>query len=67
MYELNVQAIVSSLNQISSFSSNSQMSIYLEKFGLHGAFSYHMNELELSYNCARRHVKAWGRFVSVVI
>ena len=27
----------------------------------------HMNELELSYNCAKRHVKAWGRFVSAVI
>ena len=38
------------------------------KFGVHGAFPFnHMNELELSYNCAKEHVKAWGRFVSAVI
>ena len=68
MLELNVWAIASSLNQISNFSSNSQMAIYLESLACMVHFPFnHMNELELSYNCAKRHVKAWGRFVSAVI
>ena len=68
MYELNVWAIVSSLNQVSNFSSNSQMAIYLDSLACMVHFPLnHMNELELSYNCAKRHVKAWGRFVSAVI
>ena len=68
MQELNVWAIVSSLNQITNFSSNSQMAIYLESLTcmMHFPFN-HMNELELSCNCAKRHVKAWGRIVSAVI
>ena len=44
------------------------MAIYLESLAciVHFPFN-HMNELGLSYNCAKRHVKAWGRFVSAVI
>ena len=44
------------------------MAIYLESLSsmVHFPFN-HMKELELSYNCAKRQVKAWGRFVSTVI
>ena len=69
MFELNVWAIVSSLNQISNFSSNSQIATYLDESlacMVHFPFN-HMNELELSYNYAKRHVKSWGRFVFAVI
>ena len=63
MQELNVWAIVSSLNQISNFSSNSQMAIYLESLSSMVHFSFnHVKELELSHICAKRQVKAKGRF-----
>ena len=53
---------------MSSFSSNSQMAIYLESLACMVHFPFnHMNELELSYDFAKQHVKAWGRFVSAVI
>ena len=68
MLELNVWAIVSSLNQISNLSSNSQMAIHLESLSsmVHFPFN-HVKELEFSYNCAKRQVKAWGRSCSTVI
>ena len=61
--ELNVWAIVSSLNQTSNFSSNSQMAVYLESLSsmIHFPFN-HVKELDLSHNCAKRKVEAWGRF-----
>ena len=44
------------------------MEIYLESLACMVHFPFnHMNELELSCNCAKRHVKAWDRFVSAVI
>ena len=54
-------ATVSSLNQISNFSSNLQMAIYLESLPsmVHFPFN-HVKELELSHNCAKWQVKAWG-------
>ena len=56
-------AIVSSLNQISNFSSNSQMAIYLESLSSMEHFPCnHVKELELGHNCAKRQVKAWGGF-----
>ena len=63
MQDLNVLAIVSFLNQISNFSSNSQMAIYLESLSsmVHFPFN-HVKELELSHNCAKRQVKAWADF-----
>ena len=63
MYELNVWAIVSSLNQISNFSSNSQMAIYLESLSsmVHFPFN-HVKVLELSHDCAKRKIEAWDRF-----
>ena len=47
MQELNVWAIVSSLNQISNFSSKSKMAIYLESLSsmVHFPFN-HVKELE---------------------
>ena len=65
MSELNVWAIVSSLIQISNFSSNSQMVIYLD--GLSGVVHFpfnHVKELELGYNCAKWQIKAFSRFLS---
>ena len=64
MSELNFWTIVSSLNQISNFSSNSQMASLVCM--VHFPFN-HVNEFELSYNCAKQHVKAWARFVSAAI
>ena len=55
------------LNQISNFSSNSQMAFYLESLSsmVHFPFN-HVKEFELSHNCAERQIKAWGRFFSTV-
>ena len=48
-----------SLNQISNFSSNSEMAIYLESLSSMVNFPFnHVKELELSYNYAKRQVKA---------
>ena len=65
---VNQVKIVSSLNQISNFSSISQMLIYLESLSsmVHFPFN-HEKELDLSHNCAKRQVKAWDRFFSAVI
>ena len=38
------------------------------KFAQHGTFCFNnVKELELSHSCAKRHVRAWGRFFSTVI
>ena len=52
-----------SLNQVSYFWSNSQVAIYLESLSsmVHFPFN-HVKEFELSHNCVKRQVKAWGRF-----
>ena len=60
--------MVSSLNQISNFSLNSQIAIYLESLLSMVHFPFNrVKELEVSHNCAKRQVKAWGRFFSTVI
>ena len=43
------------------------MAIYLESLSsmVHFPFN-HVKELELSHTCAKRQVKVWGRFFSVV-
>ena len=53
----------SSLNQISNFSSNSKMAIYLESLSslVHFPFN-HVKELELSHNCAKRKSKLGADF-----
>ena len=58
IYELNVWEIVSSLNQISNFSSNSHIEIYLESLPIIVHFLNHVTELVLSQNCAKQQVKA---------
>ena len=61
MEELNVLAIVSSLNQISSFSSNSQMGSYLESLSsmVHFLFN-HVKELELSHKLCQTASQSLG-------
>ena len=63
MYELNVWAIVSSLDQISNFSSNLQMAIYLGSLSsiVHFAFN-HVKELELSHTVPNGNSKLGADF-----
>ena len=44
------------------------MVVYLESLSsvVHFPFN-HVKELKLSHDCAKRQVKAWGRFFSTVI
>ena len=57
-------AIVSSLNQISNVSSNSQIAIYLESLSNMVDFPFsHVKELELSHNGAKRQVKLGADFL----
>ena len=42
------------------------MALYLESLLSMVHFYNHIKELELSQNCAKRQVKAWGRLFSVV-
>ena len=63
MSEVNVWAIVFSLNQILNVLPNSQMVIYLGSLSSMAHFPFNqVKELDISHNCAKRQVKAWGRF-----
>ena len=61
--QLNFWALVSSLNQISNFSSNSQKAIYLESLSsmVHFLFN-HVKELGLGHNCANGKSKLGADF-----
>ena len=62
MYELNVWAMVSSINQMSNVSWNSEMAIYLKSLSSMVHFPFdHVKELELSHNCASKS-KLWVDF-----
>ena len=55
-----IKIMIHPLNQISNFSSNSKMAIYLESLSdmVHFRFN-HVKELDVSHNCAKRQGKAW--------
>ena len=47
--------------------SNIKLFVEFTNGNLSQKFVDHVKELELSHNCAKRQVKAWGRFFSTVI